>query len=355
MSKIISLLFLAATCVACTVPDHVPPPESAVVVYAITETDPVNSRDDAADDPAIWVHPSDPKLSRIIGTDKKAGIEVYSLDGSRLQTISAGRTNNVDLRMVTEVDNWSALVVASNRSFNTLSLFLVDNSGELTWLRDSEVNTGLTEPYGLCMYQSEVGMQVFVNDTDGRYQQWLLTPQWQSNNALPKVTASLLREFAVSSQPEGCVADDENQRLFVGVEDEGIRTVSARHDDNAEMQVIANIDGEILVSDVEGMSLYFEGAGGYLIVSSQGNYSYAVYDRLPPHQYRGSFVVKGSLQSAIDGTEETDGLDANSLLRAGQYPEGILVVQDGYNTLPPRSQNFKYISWRDVRSKLSLQ
>jgi len=204
------------------------------------------------------------------------------------------------------------------------------------------------------MFSNAAGLQVFVNDTDGRYQQWLLEPAWKSGGTLPVIGASLVREFAMPSQPEGCVADDSNERLFVGVENEGVRTLSAKHQDAATMQVLADIDGEILVADVEGMSLYLDGESGYLIVSSQGNYSYAVYDRLPPHQYRGSFFVTGSLQSVVDGTDETDGLDASSLLRTKKYPDGLLVVQDGFNTLPPRSQNFKYISWRSIADALSL-
>ena len=39
-------------------------------VIATMETEPVASSDDTADDPCIWVHPTDPSLSLIIGTDK---------------------------------------------------------------------------------------------------------------------------------------------------------------------------------------------------------------------------------------------------------------------------------------------
>jgi len=41
------------------------------------------------------------------------------------------------------------------------------------------------------------------------------------------------------------------------------------------------IEGITLGADVEGMSLYKSGVGGYLIVSSQGDYSYSVFDRCP--------------------------------------------------------------------------
>ena len=30
------------------------------------------------------------------------------------------------------------------------------------------------------------------------------------------------------------------------------------------------------------------------------------------------------------------------------YPDGLLVVQDGFNTLPADNQNFKLVSWEQV-------
>ena len=45
-----------------------------VEVTRTVETDPVPSSGDAADDPAIWVHPTDPSLSTVIGTDKNSGL-----------------------------------------------------------------------------------------------------------------------------------------------------------------------------------------------------------------------------------------------------------------------------------------
>ena len=54
---------------------------SAKSLAAIVETEPVLSTEDAADDPAIWVHPTDAQLSLVIGTDKQYGLEVYGQMG----------------------------------------------------------------------------------------------------------------------------------------------------------------------------------------------------------------------------------------------------------------------------------
>ena len=315
---------------------------------------PVNSGDDAADDPAIWLHPSDPLKSLIIGTDKQAGIEVYNLAGQRQQFVAAGRTNNVDLRYLKH-SRWSALAAASNRSSNSVSLFAVDFDGELFWLQDSEIATGLTEPYGLCMYDDGQALFVFVNDTDGSYQQWRLNDTGRPDSPDPiSFDAELMREFSVPSQPEGCVADDAYQRLFIGVENEGIYALSADFRAAADLQTVMEIDGSILAADVEGMSLYARGAGGYVLVSSQGNYSYAVFDRLPPHAYRGSFVVLDRPDGSVDGVQETDGLAVTSSYLGPDYPTGLVVLQDGYNTLPEDTQNFKFLSWRSIVEALNL-
>jgi len=338
---------------ACVSEIPVSPPVTAKAIWATTETEAVQSLDDAADDPVIWVNEVDIELSRVIGTDKNFGIEVYSLNGDRLQSIAAGRTNNVDLRSLNGNSRWSAVAAASNRTANTISLFLIDKQGELLWLQDSEIATGLAEPYGLCMFANDTGMQVFVNDTDGSYQQWLLDIS-AIDEREPGITARLLREFSVTSQPEGCVADDEHQRLFVGVENEGLRWVSAHHKAPARLWTIADIDGDILVADVEGMSLYNIGSKGFLVVSGQGNNSYAIYDRLPPFNYRGSVFVADDLAAGIDGTSDTDGLDVSSIVRTQNYPQGLMVVQDGSNTHPDEPQNFKLISWESIASALDL-
>jgi len=76
-------------------------PETNVVTTtpaARVQTEPVPTEGDAADDPAVWVHPTDPARSLVLGTDKKGGLHAYSLDGRDRQLVSPGsRPNNVDV------------------------------------------------------------------------------------------------------------------------------------------------------------------------------------------------------------------------------------------------------------------
>jgi hypothetical protein len=49
------------------------------VVDPVVSTSPTGGN---ADDPAIWIHPTDPARSVVIGTDKDAGVYVWNMDGT---------------------------------------------------------------------------------------------------------------------------------------------------------------------------------------------------------------------------------------------------------------------------------
>ena len=67
------------------------------------------------DDPAVWVHPTDPSRSLVLGNNKRAALETYDLAGNRVQRISDSVTfwGNVDVRRGCPSPAWS---VTSSRS-----------------------------------------------------------------------------------------------------------------------------------------------------------------------------------------------------------------------------------------------
>jgi 3-phytase len=328
---------------------------AAHVVAPLTETQPVADFGDAADDPAIWVHPKKPSLSLVIGTNKKRGIEVYDLDGKRLQVLEDGRINNVDLREGFKLNGRDvALVAASNRTHKNLSLYRVDpRARRLVNVNDGLIEIGLGDPYGLCMYRSaKTGdTYVFVNDTDGRFRQFKLVAAGE------KVRAEVVREFALESQTEGCVADDANGALYVGEEDVGLWRYSAEPDGGtARTSIDTTGDKGHLTADVEGMGLYLQSDGkGYLVVSSQGSNDYAVYRRDGANEYVGRFAVTANDARGIDGISETDGLDVSSANLGGAYAQGVFIAQDGRNITPTDRQNFKLVPWADISAALKLE
>src|SRR5262245_7260152 len=134
--------------------------EPAVAVAPSVETDPIPKRSGELDDPALWIHPSDPARSRVIGTLKKAGLAVYDLEGNQLQHLAGGRMNNVDLRHGFELAGRDvALVLASNTEAKRghVAAFTIGAEGVLEPydLELIEPDPPLRKPiYGLCMYRS---------------------------------------------------------------------------------------------------------------------------------------------------------------------------------------------------------
>ncbi|MEU8679273.1 phytase [Streptomyces sp. NPDC048560] len=90
-----------------------------------------------ADDPAVWVDPDHPGRSIVIGTLKEAGLDVYGLDGRRLQHVAApaapgedaapGRFNNVDIVYGFELDGRKRdLALVSDRGRDRMRAYVID-------------------------------------------------------------------------------------------------------------------------------------------------------------------------------------------------------------------------------------
>ena len=320
------------------------------VITARAETAPVESTEDAADDPAIWIHPTNPEKSLLLGTDKKAGLAIYDFSGNLLQFVPAGLPNNVDLRQNLEVGTWHGdLAVTSNRADNSVTLFSVDETGAHL-MGAFPVDE---EPYGICIGKVESVATVFVTYKTG------IVKAHQFESILPAVVAREVGSLRFSSQLEGCVHQDNSSVLFVGEENKAIWRVKTIVGSTEfefgvanQVDIVGNATG--LVSDVEGVALYDNGLQQYLIASSQGNDSYAVYRGIPPHAFLGRFRIGTDPSSGIDGSQETDGLAASGQPLGEKYPDGVLVVQDGFNAPAGSTQNFKIIDWRDVTRALRL-
>lgn len=311
-------------------------------IVAAAETTPVPSPSDAADDPAIWIHPIDPSLSVLIGTDKKAGIAVYDLAGSEQQFRSDGELNNVDVRYGFPFDGGSIdIAAASNRSDDTISLYEIDPA---TGLLDpiaaaGGIQTGI-EVYGFCLYASPGGaFHALVNSKDGDVEQWELF-----DDGAGAVAGALVRSFAVGGQTEGCVADDVHANLYIGEEEVGIWQYGAEPGDGvARTQVDTTGAGGHLSADVEGLALfYLDSQAGYLLASSQGDSSFSIYDR-QTSAFLGNFTIDAGV---IDAVSETDGIDVTNVSLGIGLESGLFVAQDGMNQ--GGRQNYKLVPWDDI-------
>jgi 3-phytase len=325
-------------------------------VRAIVETEPMAHSGDAADDPAIWRNPADPAASLVIGTDKRGGLHVYDMHGKSLQFVADGKMNNVDLREGFRLGGEPiVLVTASDRTNKAVAIYRLDTaSRQLVNIADGIQASGLSDPYGLCMYRSPRSGRyyVFVSDPDGLVRQWELSATRDS-----KVRIKPVRDIRFGSQTEGCVADDETRTLYVGEEDVALWSVTAEPSRGAVPGAVDRVaSNSKLKDDLEGVGIYDLGGGrGYIVVSSQGNNSYAVYRREGDQAYLGSFQVIADPAGGIDGVSETDGLDVSSANLGPGLEHGAMVAQDGRNVLPTENQNFKIVPWSAIATALKLE
>ncbi|WP_310496142.1 phytase [Sandarakinorhabdus sp.] len=333
-------LALALLLTGCAPPASRPPVLTADVT-ASGETTAVATQDaDAADDPAIWRNAADPAASLIVGTDKKAGLYVYGLDGSVRDFINAGRVNNVDLAETPA----GIIVVASDRNDNDnahLALFRLDPvTARLTAI--GRVPAGAGEAYGVCLFAAPYALHAFIVLKDGTIRQIALDAATG--------TGRTVRTMKLPSQSEGCVVDARTARLYAAEEDAGLWRFDALPQGSTTPVRIASTDGARLVADAEGLAIAATGAGngGWLIASSQGDNAYAVW-RLSDDRYMGRFRIAAGRYGA---TQETDGIEVKTGNFGPAFPAGIMIAQDGNNA--PKAQNFKLVRWDAVQKTLKL-
>lgn len=327
------------------------------------ETEPVRGEGDSGDDVCIWLHPSDPSLSTIIGTDSKTGVAVYDLTGKELFFREDGATGMVDLRYDFPLgDERISIVGAGNLAFNRIVLYEVDpTKRNLVPVSARAIEPGLSI-YGTCMYRSAETDEYYaiVTSKKGEVEQWRLF-----GNEEGKVEAELARSFTLNPEGpdpdytvEGCVADDELGRLYLAQEDAGrIWRVGAEPTDSAGHPVLVDRpeeEGGHMVPDTEGLAIYHASDGtGYLLASNQGNYTYNVYRREGDNEHVMTFRISGS--ESIDTATSDDSIEVISAPLGERFPEGLLVVEDGDNTHPGNSghDNYKLVLWKSIANLAS--
>ncbi|MDD9380726.1 phytase [Streptomyces sp. ZAF1911] len=328
----------AAVLAALAVP-AAPAQAASFSVTATVETAPVSHSGDAADDPAIWVHPTDPAKSVVVGTDKKGALEVYDMTGARIQRISGDYGNNVDLRgnIVVTADDEAA---GGN---GAMHIYRIDPATrQLKRLKD--VPTEVTA-HGICLYTSPASgkLYAFPNSTSGRVEQWELAVSGDS------VTATSVRLWDAGSAVEGCYADDTTGKLYLGEEDVGVWIYGAEPTaGTTRTKLDSTGSAGHITADTEGITA----AGNRIYVSSQGSNDFTVYDRAT-HAYLGRFAVSNG--TAADDCEDTDGIDASAADLGPAFPQGVFICQDGSNGAPGTSgnQNFKFVPLQRITANFA--
>jgi 3-phytase len=306
----------------------------------VTETAPVASDGEAAGDVAVWVNPADRAGSLVIGTDKRGAIELYDLAGKRVQRIPrpAGTTTSVDVRAGFELGGKTVTLVGTGG--RAMSFFRLDPAArQLHDVGASDFPTS-GPAAGVCLYRSGVSgrFYAFLTEDDGDVTQYELFDQGGS------VDARRVRSWPLGAPASHCVADDETGRLFLS-QDSGVWRYDAEPD--ASPLVRKQIDragSDHLTRKVGGVALVTQpGRQGFVVASSAGDNTFALYRRGQDHGWLGQRqVVDGA---TADGCNATMGVEAVATDLGPDFPAGIFVCQDGSNTEPGPAgrQNFKLV------------
>jgi myo-inositol-hexaphosphate 3-phosphohydrolase len=324
---------------------------AVVQVSATVETAPMHGAGDAADDPAIWIHPTDPSKSTIIGTDKSTdghGLVVYDLSGRELFYYPDGRMNNVDVRYNFPLGGTPVALVGVTNRVRSLDFYKV-NVGDrsLTKVGSFAPGTDINTPRGFSLYHSPVTGKYYAYVTDsGKIEQWEL------DGSTGSVTGRLVRKWTLGGVTEGLVADDEMKRLYVAQEDVGgiWRIGAETSDSTAGTKVVSTTEtGGDIVQDIKGITIYYgSGGAGYLLAASQGSDRFHVYTR-DDNRPLGAFqIVAGNGVDAVTGM---DGIDVTNFGVGGPFPQGFFITQDHAND--GGNQSFKLVPWQTIAAAYS--
>lgn len=339
------------------------PPAAAPRLEAAVATDPVPTD---PDDPAIWVHPTDPARSLVLGTHKVAApdgaVVVYGLDGRIRQTISGiDRPNNVDVEYGFRLGGEDVdIAVATERLKHRLRVFRIDAAtGQLADAGEIPVLAGQTgeaaEPMGIALYKRPSDGRVFaiVAPKTGATSNYL----WQyalTDAGKGRVGGRLVRRFGTFSgigptpdeagEIEAVAVDDELGYVYYADERFGIRKWHADPDHKDAATELATFGLTGYTGDREGLAiLTAPGGGGYILSSDQveGGTFLRVYRRSgPPERPHDHGEPLFSVRTTAD---ETDGVDATSRPLPG-FPAGLVVMMNS----GPR--NFLFFRWDEIEA-----
>lgn len=359
-SSLALLLTLTAACGAEPSPTPAAQSEAASAVVPDHVTEAVT---DDADDPALWIHPTDPARSLIVGTNKvqapHGALVVFGLDGRTRQTVAGiDRPNNVDIEQGVPLEGRLVdVAVTTERLQHRLRVFVID--GERT---DGRVLTDIgslpvlagevgdfSEPMGIALYKrpSDGALFAIVAPKLGPKVGYL----WQyrvTGDGKGGVTGTLVRRFghfsatgAAPGEPgeiEAIVVDDALGFVYYADERHGIHKWRADPDHAEATRELAVFGTEGYRLDREGLALWTRPDGsGYLVSTDQipGGSVFKLYRREGDPGAAHTHTVVAEVRTTAD---ETDGLEVTSAPLPG-FPKGLMVAMNS------GSRNFAMFNW----------
>ncbi|MGL2992592.1 phytase [Flavobacterium sp. TSSA_36] len=345
MNKYCSLLIVTAFVTSCST-SLAPLRKDGVKPTVVTETVLHDT-----DDPAIWIHPTDPKKSLVIGTDKDTdgGLYVFNLQGKIIKKSEAiKRPNNVDIAYGLTIDGVATdVAVTTERETNKIRIFSLpdlkplDNGGIPVFEGELE-----RDPMGIAIYTRPSDKAVFaiVGRKSGPSGSYLWQYELKGTDHT-KVEATLVRKFGAYSgkkEIEAIAVDNEMGAVYYSDEQFGIRKYKADPSLN-ENQEIALFGQHDFKADHEGIAIYKASATtGYILVSNQQANSFMVYAR---EGNNGNPNDHKLLAEVPTSTIECDGADATAINLGMPFDKGMFMAMSNGKT-------FHFYDWKIIQEAI---
>ena len=348
--KCIAFGFFVSTLIACK--DNLNAPVlNALEPAVITEQTPNDT-----DDPAIWIHPTDPSQSLVIGTDKDkdGGLYAYNLDGKIVnKVLNLKRPNNVDIAYGFQWGNQEIdIAVVTEREANSIRIFRlpdllpIDEGGIKVF--ENETEQGYNEPMGIALYSKATDSITKTYAIVGRKSGPIANYLWQyelytdSQNVVKANKVRAFGKYSGKKEIEAIAVDNELGYVYYSDETAGVRKYYADPTlgDNTELSFFAQNDAQ---RDHEGIAIYKTGkTTGYILVSDQQANKFLIYQResTGENQHEHHLITSVSVS-----TVECDGAELTNVNLGNQFPNGMLVAMTN-------GQAFHYYDWRLIQKEI---
>jgi 3-phytase len=343
------LLLVSAILVSCD-SKLAPVRKDAIKPTAVTEPLPHDT-----DDPSIWIHPTDPSKSIIVGTDKDTdgGLYAFDLKGKIItKSETLKRPNNVDIAYGLIVNGKKIdVAVTTERETNKIRVFSlpdlkpIDNGGISVF--DGET---LRDPMGVALYTRPSDHAIFAvvgrkSGTSGSYLwQYQLT---DVGNGI--VGGKVVRKFGAYSgkkEIEAIAVDNELGMVYYCDEQFGIRKYVADPESKQKDVELAIFGKGEFKADNEGIAIYKKTATtGYILVSNQQANTFMVYPREGAKGDPNKYPLLAEIPTS---TIECDGADVTNVNLGGAFKNGLFVAMSNGMT-------FHYYSWDSVQKRIDEQ
>jgi 3-phytase len=342
---------MLASTVACV---HQPttPKTSATAVRPVAVTEAVAGD---SDDPAIWIHPTDPARSLILGTDKDGGLYTFDLDGrilaDRTKT-GLSRPNNVDIEQGVLIDGKRVdLAIVTERDGGRVRVFrlpevvAIDGGGIDVFEGDPP---DWRKPMGVGLYHrpSDGALFAIVSRKTGPADGYLWQYRVEGDGA-GGVRLRKVRQFGAFSGGEGEIeaiaVDDEAGYVYYSDEWAGVHKYAADPDAHNAAVALAVFGKAGFMEDREGISIYkLDARTGYILVSDQEANKFRVFPRegtsKGPHDHPELAVIAAS-------SVHSDGSEVSSVSLGPKFPNGLFVAMS-------EGKVFQLYRWDDLAGAL---